>query len=215
MYKAAIFDMDGTILDTLEDLADSLNFTLQQFNMPTHSSEEVKYYVGNGIHKTVERAVPLGTSDDDIEKVYDFFTEYYKAHCQIKTRPYNGIKNIILALKNKGILTAVISNKNNEAVKNLCELMFENCFDYCLGDTKGIKLKPNREMVDITLDALNISPREAIYIGDSDVDLLTAKNSGMACISVTWGFRDKDFLLANGADKFANKPEDILGYFTP
>lgn len=205
--------MDGTILDTLEDLADSLNVALQKFNMPTHSKDEVRTYVGNGIHKTIERAVPPNTSNEDIERVYEFFTEYYKDHCQIKTKPYNGIKELIMNLRNRGILTAVISNKNNEAVKDLCHLMFADCFDYCLGDTPGIKLKPHREMVDITLEALKISSKDAVYIGDSDVDLMTAKNSNMKCISVTWGFRNRDFLISRGAEILVDTPEAILGWF--
>ncbi|MBQ0028797.1 MAG: HAD-IA family hydrolase [Lachnospiraceae bacterium] len=210
MYKAVIFDMDGTILDTLEDLTDSVNHTMEVMGMPKHTLEEVRSYVGNGLHKTIERAVPVGCTGEDIEKAYIIMVEYYRNHCNIKTRPYDGICELIRDIRKKGIKTAVISNKNDKAVKALCDELFEDCFDFSLGDTKGIPLKPDRAMVDITMEALSVKSDEAIYIGDSEVDIMTAHNSDMKCISVTWGFRDKVLLLEKGADILVDNIAEIL-----
>lgn len=210
MYKAVIFDMDGTILNTLDDLTDSVNYTMKQMGMPIRTIQEVRTYVGNGLYKTIERAVPQGTSIEDIEQAYNIMVEYYRSHCNIKTRPYDQIPELIREIRKRGIKTAVISNKNDKAVKNLCEELFEGCFDYSLGDTKGIPLKPDRAMVDITMKELGVKTEEAIYIGDSEVDIMTAHNSDMKCISVTWGFRDRELLEEKGADVFADTPEEIL-----
>ena len=209
MIKAVIFDMDGTILNTLEDLTDSINVALNKFGMPLRGIDEVRSFVGNGIHKTIERAVPEGTEEEVIEEVYGFFNPYYRKHCEIKTRPYDGIVDLLHELRAQGYKTAVISNKENGAVIKLVDTVFTDCFDYCLGDTPGIKLKPERDMVDITLNNLGVSVNEAVYVGDSDVDILTARNSDMKCISVTWGFRSRDFLIESGADILADKPADI------
>lgn len=210
MYKAVIFDMDGTILNTLDDLTDAVNYVMSQFDMPKHTLSEVRGYVGNGLHKTIERAVPADTDDITIEKAYEIMVSYYRSHCNIKTAPYDGIVNVIRYLRKNGIKTAVISNKNDMAVKALCDELFIDCFDYALGDTQGIPLKPDRAMVDITMTKLGVTSDECVYVGDSEVDIMTAHNSDMKCISVTWGFRDKDFLIEKGADIFADTPEEIL-----
>ena len=176
MIRAVIFDMDGTILNTLEDLTDSINAALNKFGMPLRGIDEVRSFVGNGIHKTIERAVPEGTEEKVIEEVYDFFNPYYRKHCEIKTRPYDGIVDLLHELRAQGYKTAVISNKENGAVIKLVDTVFTDCFDYCMGDTPGIKLKPERDMVDITLDNLGVNVSEAVYVGDSDVDIETARN---------------------------------------
>ena len=212
MFKAVIFDMDGTILDTLEDLKDSLNYSLSKYGFDERSLDEVRSYVGNGLHKTVERAVADNATEEDVEKIFECMVPYYKEHCRIKTKPYDGIVDVIRKIKTMGIATAVISNKNNAAVGQLCEEMFKDCFDYYMGETEGIKLKPDREMVDITLSKLGVSNNEALYIGDSEVDILTASNSMMKCLAVTWGFRDKEMLIENGATDFVDKPEQIIEY---
>ena len=210
MIRAVIFDMDGTILNTLEDLTDSINAALNKFGMPLRGIDEVRSFVGNGIHKTIERAVPEGTEEKVIEEVYDFFNPYYRKHCEIKTRPYDGIVDLLHELRAQGYKTAVISNKESGAVIKLVDTVFPDCFDDCLGDTPGIKLKPERDMVAITLDNLGVNVSEAVYVGDSDVDILTARNSDMKCISVTWGFRSRDFLIESSAEILVDKPADIL-----
>lgn len=210
MYKAVIFDMDGTILNTLDDLAYSVNYTMESMGMPTHSTQEVRSYVGNGLHKTIERSVPKDTSAEIVEKAYEIMVDYYSSHCNVYTRPYDGIPELIRDIRKKGIKTAVISNKSDAAVNSLCEEMFRDCFDFALGERAGIPLKPARDMVDITLDKLGIKSDEAIYVGDSEVDIMTAHNSDMKCISVTWGFRDRDLLKEKGADIFADSAAEII-----
>lgn len=210
MYKAVIFDMDGTILNTLNDLADAVNYVMTKMDMPLHTISEVRAYVGNGLHKTIERAVPEGTTKEKLEEAYELMVKYYRSNCNIKTGPYEGIPELIKEIRQKGIKTAVISNKNDAAVKKLCDEMFEDCFDYSLGDSEGIPLKPDRAMVDITLKALGVKASDSIYVGDSEVDIMTAHNSDMKCISVTWGFRDREFLEEKNADIFVDTPLEIL-----
>lgn len=210
MYKAVIFDMDGTILNTLDDLANAVNYTMSKMGMPTHTTEEVRTYVGNGLHKTIERAVPPGTSDVDLEKAYGIMVDFYRKNCNICTRPYDGIVELIKEIRNRGVKTAVISNKNNGAVTDLCDAMFDGCFDFSLGEIEGVPLKPHRDMVDITLNNLGVEARNCIYVGDSEVDIMTAHNADMKCISVTWGFRDKAHLEKNGADILVSSPSEIL-----
>jgi len=210
--KALIFDMDGTILNTLEDLADTTNYALQMHGMPTHSMDEIRMYVGNGIGKLIERAVPAGTDQDTTKKVLDTFKEYYKDHCAIKTRPYDGILELLETLRSMGYLTAVVSNKADFAVQSLCKDYFDGLFDASVGEKEGIRRKPAPDSVFDVLQQLSIQPKEAIYIGDSDVDMETAANAQMEAIAVLWGFRDKEFLLAHGATRFAKIPKDILTY---
>lgn len=209
-YKAAIFDMDGTILNTLEDLADSVNHTLKSNGLPERTIEEVRSFVGNGIRKLIERAVPANTNIEIIEKVFDDFKKYYKDHCAIKTRPYEGIVELLDSLKKLGVKVAVNSNKADFAVQELCNQYFPGIFDYALGEKEGINKKPAPDGVNLILNALAIEKSGAVFIGDSDVDIETAINSKVDGIAVTWGFRDKDFLKENGASVFADTPQHIL-----
>lgn len=208
--KAAIFDMDGTILDTLEDLADAMNYCLRTFHMQERTVPEVCSFVGNGIHKLVERAVPAGTDDQTIEEVFKTFHAYYKDHCAIKTKPYDGILNVLEVLRQSGIKLAVVSNKADYAVKSLCDDYFPGLFDYSVGDREGQRRKPYPDSVNAVLDFFHISKEEAVYIGDSDVDFETAKNADMDVIMVGWGFRSESFLKSIGAKEVIQKPEDIL-----
>ncbi len=210
MYKLAIFDMDGTILDTLEDLKDSVNYALCECGYTERSYDEVRSFVGNGIRKLIERAVPSGTALENIDKVHNIFTEHYKVHCADKTKAYDGIKPLISELRRNGIKTAVVSNKADYGVQELCKEYFDGLFDYAIGEREGIRRKPAPDSVNEALRVLGFDKSEAVYIGDSDVDFETAKNAELPCISVLWGFRDEDFLRSIGAETFVSKPSEIL-----
>lgn len=209
MYKLAVFDMDGTILDTLEDLKDSTNFALQKCGYPTRTYDEVRRFVGNGIRKLIERAVPEGLSVEKIDRVHEVFTEHYKVHCADKTKAYDGIKPLIEKLRANGVKTAVVSNKADYGVQELCKEYFDGLFDYAIGEREGIRRKPAPDSVNEALRVLGMSKSEAVYIGDSDVDFETAKNAELPCISVLWGFRDEEFLREKGATLFVHDPAEI------
>lgn len=209
-YRLAIFDLDGTILNTLEDLADSTNYALSVHNMPERTIDEVRRFVGNGIHKLIERAVPQGSTDEQIERVFVTFKEYYKDHCAVKTRPYDGIMELMKTLREKEVLTAVVSNKGDFAVQILCKDYFPGLFDFAVGEREGIRRKPAPDSVLAVLEQFHISKEDAVYIGDSEVDIQTAENAGMKEIAVTWGFRSEDFLKENGAGCLAHTPEELL-----
>ncbi|MCD7954330.1 MAG: HAD family hydrolase [Lachnospiraceae bacterium] len=208
-YRLVIFDMDGTILNTLDDLADSLNFALRKSALPERSRDEVRSFVGNGIRKLIERSVPEETSPETQEQVFADFTEHYRKHCMDKTRPYDGITDLLRALKERNIKTAVISNKADYAVQKLSEHFFEGVFDSVAGEKPGVRKKPAPDSVNVVLEQLKIDRTDAVYIGDSDVDIQTAANAGVDCILVSWGFRDKDFLYQHGAKTVVSVPEEI------
>lgn len=209
-YSAAVFDMDGTILDTLEDLAGAINYALRQNGLAEHSIDEVRNFVGNGLKKLVERAVPDSTPFQVQEKVFETFNDYYKNHCSVNTKPYPGIIEMLKELKESGMKLAVCSNKPDYGVKALCNQHFKGLFDIALGIKEGLKTKPNPDTVNEILKDLNCEKKAAIYIGDSDVDIQTAKNAEIDCISVCWGFRSKEFLLQNGAKKIVSNAEELL-----
>lgn len=209
MYKLAVFDMDGTILDTLEDLKDSTNFALEKCGYPTRSYDEVRRFVGNGIRKLIERAVPEGLTVEQIDRVHEVFTEHYKVHCADKTKAYDGIKPLLEKLRASGVKTAVVSNKADYGVQELCKEYFDGLFDYAVGEREGIRRKPAPDAVNEALRVLGIDKSEAVYIGDSDVDFETAKNAELPCISVLWGFRDEEFLREKGATLFVHDPAEI------
>lgn len=209
MKKLVIFDMDGTILNTLDDLKDTLNYALEQYHFPARTLEETRAFVGNGIHKLIERAVPEGTDAQTVENVFGTFLEYYQIHCMDRTRPYPGIVGLLQELKKAGMRTAVVSNKADAAVQELCERFFPGLFDFAVGEHEGVQKKPAPDMVQLALRALGTQEPDAVYVGDSDVDIATAKNSGLDSIIVTWGFRDREFLESQGADVFADTPEEV------
>lgn len=213
-FKLVIFDMDGTILDTLDDLKVSLNVTLKKYGMPIRTKEEVRKFVGNGIPKLIERAVPEGTDIATKEAVLKSFMEYYQEHCNDLTGAYPGILDLMSWLKREGYLIAVASNKADPAVGKLCEIYFEGLVDFAVGDLPGQEKKPAPDMVKRVLNELHIEQEDAIYIGDSEVDIATAKNSGLDCIVVTWGFRDKDLLIEKGGKVFADSTEDVKAILT-
>lgn len=208
-YKLAIFDLDGTILDTLEDLADAVNYALGEYGYPLRTIEEVRRFVGNGIRKLIERAVPAGLTQEEIIGVHQTFSAYYQKHCADKTRPYEGIVPLLQRLRAAGCLTAVVSNKANAAVQPLCRQYFEGLFDYAVGERAGINRKPAPDAVLEVLRRLQVDAKDAVYIGDSEVDIQTAANAGLDSIIVTWGFRDKAYLESQGGRRFADSPEEI------
>lgn len=214
MKKAVIFDLDGTLLNTLDDLADSTNYALSKFGYPTRTIDEVRQFVGNGVAKLIERAIPEGKNNPNFEKCLAIFKENYAQNMYNKTAPYNGILEMLSNLKSKGIKIAVVSNKFDLAVKELCKKYFEEFIDFAAGENEaqGIRKKPAPDTVISVLNEFNFAPEDAVYVGDSDVDIMTAKNSQMPCISVTWGFRDEKFLLENGATILINAPSEIYNH---
>lgn len=209
-YMIAIFDLDGTILNTLEDLADSTNYALKTYGYPERTMDEVRQFVGNGIRKLMERAVPEGTPVEEIDRVHETFTAHYKVHCADKTRPYDGIMELLQNLKKDGCKLAVVSNKADYGVQELCKQYFDGVFDFAVGEREGIRKKPAPDSVNEVLKTLGCSRDRAVYIGDSDVDIQTAANAQMDHIIVEWGFRDVPFLIAKGAKVLVEKPEEIL-----
>lgn len=213
-FGIAIFDMDGTLLDTLEDMLDSVNVTMDQVGCPHRTLDEVRAFVGNGAAKLIERCMPDGAADARYPAALDFYRSYYNDHAQIKTAPYPGIPELLKSLKEEGIGLAVVSNKPDEAVRLLTERYFPGLFSAAIGNRPGCAVKPAPDTVFEALRLLGGDAAEAVYIGDSDVDIATACNAGMSCVSVTWGFRSPEFLTGHGAQILADTPEQLLGYLT-
>ncbi len=207
---AAIFDMDGTILNTLEDLTDSLNHALAETGFPGRSIDEVRAFLGNGIPRLVELGVPAGTDAARQAEVLAAFNRYYAVHCGDKTRPYDGITEVIRRLREDGVKTAVVSNKADYAVQILCREYFAGLFDEAVGLRDGIRKKPYPDAVNAVLTALGIDRREAVYIGDSEVDVHTAENAGMALVAVDWGFRSRQQLTEAGARVIVSDAAGLL-----
>ncbi len=209
-YDLIIFDMDGTILNTLEDLKNSLNYVLQQAGYQTRTLEEVRTFVGNGIRKTIERALPSDIEEEKIDELFSLFMDYYAIHNTDNTKPYNGVIDLLKELKHLGYKTAVVSNKQDSAVKSLCKKFFTGLFDVEIGEKENIAKKPDPDEVNEVLKILNIDRTKSIYIGDSEVDIQTAQNSKMKSIIVDWGFRDRKFLYEHGAEVIVSNPSEIL-----
>ena len=211
-YSTYIFDLDGTLLDTLADLAAAVNYALRQHGMPEHTIDDVRRFVGNGVRKLMERAIPDGEKNPDFEATFATFREYYMHHSLDNTRPYPGIIETLEALKAKGCRLAVVSNKMMAATKELCQHFFADTIEVAIGENEaaGIRKKPAPDTVFEALRQLGEEKDSAVYVGDSDVDLETANNSGLPCISVLWGFRDRDFLKQHGAKTFISAPSELL-----
>ena len=210
-YQIAVFDLDGTLLDTLEDLYLATNAALESHSMPRRSRDEVRMFVGNGVEMLIRRAVPSCTDEKTTLAVLADFKTTYAAICEDHTRPYDGILDMLRALREKGIRVAVVSNKFDAATKQLCQKYFGDLVEVAIGERAGVRKKPAPDTVYEALKELGMTATGAVYIGDSDVDIQTARNCGMPCISVTWGLRDKDFLLQSGAEILVDTPERLLG----
>ena len=208
-YNTVIFDLDGTLLNTLDDLADSVNYALSKMNYPPRDKSEIRLFLGNGIRNLMKLSVPDGISDEDFDKVFAIFKEYYNIHNQDKTKPYDGVIKLMHDLKNKGIKMAIVSNKVQSAVDQLREKFFSDVIDIAIGDNPDMKRKPEPDSCFKALELLESATKNAVYVGDSEVDMATAKNAGLDLITVLWGFRDRDFLIENGAKVFAEIPADI------
>lgn len=208
-YNTVIFDLDGTLLNTLEDLADAVNAALAEYGYPRRTIEEVRRFVGNGIGLLIRRAAPEDITEEAYDRTLAYFKEYYGKHCNDKTKPYPGVPELLVRLKAEGYRLAIVSNKADFAVKELCGIYFADTVSVAIGEREGIRRKPAPDTVEQALGELGASREEAVYVGDSDVDIETARNAGMPCISVTWGFRDEEFLRAHGGRNFAADPEDV------
>ena len=211
-YKTYIFDLDGTLLDTLGDLAASVNYALRTHGLPEHSIDDVRRFVGNGVRRLMERAVPDGADNPLFEEAFATFRRYYMEHSLDTTRPYEGIPEALAALKARGCHLAVVSNKMMAATQALCSHFFPDTIEVAIGEheAEGIRKKPAPDTVIAALKALGVGKENAVYVGDSDVDIQTACNSGIPCISVLWGFRDRDFLKQHGAETFISTPSELL-----
>lgn len=207
-----VLDLDGTLLDTLEDLADAVNWALRRNGLPQRSLDEVRQFVGNGVRRLMLRAVPEATADELFERVFADFKSYYVDHCQIKTRLYDGIPEMLRALKALGLRLAIVSNKLQEGVDELYERYFRDTVEVAIGERPGVQRKPAPDMVRLALQELEVAAGDAVYVGDSDVDLQTARNSGLPCISVLWGFRDRQFLLDHGATTLIEQPAQLIAH---
>lgn len=211
-YKLAIFDMDGTILDTLEDLKDSLNYALAEAGCPARTLDEVRRFVGNGMQKLIERAVPANRTAEEKENILESFKAHYKIHCADKTQPYDGIIELLENLQRSGCRTAVVSNKGDFAVQELNQQYFAGLMDCAIGEKEGVRKKPAPDSVNEVLKKLQIERENAVYIGDSEVDIETAENAGMDCIIVSWGFREREFLAKRGAKTIVDSAQELRNH---
>ena len=209
-YSLVIFDLDGTILDTLDDLSDSVNFALKNNNLPLRTKAEVRSFVGNGINLLIERAVPENTHKLLTDKVLNDFRQYYALHCSDKTKPFEGIKEVLLSLRKKGIKTAVVSNKTDSTVRALVNMHFNGLFDYSVGAREGVSKKPAPDTVFEAVRETFSELSSTVYVGDSEVDVETAKNAGIDCVITDWGFRDREQLILAGADTIVSDMTCLL-----
>lgn len=241
-YDTAIFDMDGTVLDTVTDLRNAVNWAFEQTgHRHDFSLEDAKAFFGSGVEVAVSRALIMeklggnagddgmldellkvgdttgvkdyGISETELNRIAGVYRPYYDAHCNEHTGPYPGIPELLKSLRARGIRTAVVSNKPDEAVRTLADSLFPDQFDFVLGEKSGIRRKPAPDMTDTCLKVLGSSRSRAVYIGDTEIDLKTAANAGLDCISVTWGFRGRRFLEAHHAKFIADTAEEVEAYF--
>lgn len=209
MKTAVIFDLDGTLLNTLEDLKDSTNYALQKFGFPQRTLDEVRSFVGNGLRMLIVRAVPAGTEDSVIDAVLQTMKLHYAENYHNKTRPYDGIGALLTRLKAEGYPMAIVSNKADLVVALLRKLYFDTMIPVAVGETEGVSRKPAPDMVVEGLRRLGLPGAKAVYVGDSEVDLQTARNAGLPCLSVTWGFRSIQQLKEAGAQHLVHTPEEL------
>ena len=209
-YRLAVFDMDGTILDTLDDIRDAANHVLKEAGLPERNVDEIRAAVGNGVFRLFRMSVPEDTSDAVCEELVTAFGPYYRAHSNDKTRAYEGVSELLRDLKKAGVTLAVVSNKPDAAVTPLCDLYFPGLFDLSIGERDDIARKPAPDMVAYALRTLGFEKKDAVYIGDSEVDVQTAGNAGLDLIAVDWGFRSHAQLKEAGAETIVSTPGDVL-----
>ena len=211
MYKCVIFDLDGTLLDTLEDLADAGNYALRQLGYPQHEIEKYKYFVGNGIPKLIERILPENSDSVVHSKARDLFSEYYTAHSMDKTRPYPGVSDLLAELKANGIKAGVASNKDHDFSEVLVRNYFGDMIQAVCGRKDGSPKKPDPFSVNYIIESLKVNKYESLYVGDSNVDMETAANAGLTSCGVLWGFRTEKELRESGAQFIVNDPVELYG----
>lgn len=208
-YTTILFDMDGTLMNTLEDMADSVNAILRQLGHAERSLDEVRAFVGNGAEMLVRRAMPDGSSEAEIAQALGLYQPYYAAHCQEKTRAYDGILPLLEELHRAGKQIAVVSNKPEGALRTLCDEYFAGLVKVVSGDMPGRRRKPWPDMVDAALEKMSADRKDAVYVGDSEVDVQTGKNAGLPVIGVSWGFRGREKLIASGAETIVDSIEEL------
>ena len=211
-YQVIIFDMDGTLLNTLDDLYNAVNYVLLKFGYPLRTREEVRSFVGNGVQRLVDFAIPNGQNNPHREEIFADFKQYYNIHGREKTQPYPGITELLQELKSRGYQLGVVSNKYDAAVKTLSEIYFPGVFATVVGEREGVRRKPAPDSVFAVLNELRADASGVLYVGDSEVDIRTAENAGVACISVAWGFRDRDLLEREGAKQIIDDPSELLQF---
>jgi len=210
MFKNYIFDLDGTLLDTLVDITNAINYAMEKMGYPIHTKDEVRGYIGDGKKVMIMRAVPKNADEEAMEKVNQLYTEYYRAHLSDFTMPYDGIIDVLDELKSRGCTLAVVSNKTDINAKNVVKTFFGDRFDMVVGKMDCFPTKPAPDSVFYAMETLGIDKESTVYVGDSDVDVMTAHNAGLPCISVTWGNCDRSELLSTETDYIADVPSDIL-----
>lgn len=213
-YDTVIFDLDGTLLDTLQDLADSVNYALNVNALPQRTVDEVRRFVGSGVARLVARAVPEGTPEGLVSKVLADFRAHYVLNMENRTAPYPGVLELLRRLRADGFHLAIVSNKFDAAVKGLAQAYFEGLLPVAIGEAAGISRKPAPDTVFKALRELGADAGSAVYVGDSDVDIQTAGSAGLPCISVSWGFRDRAFLLEHGAGLIVDDTEALYRALT-
>ena len=209
MIQNLIFDLDGTLLNTLSDLRDSTNFALKKFDFPSRSTEEIRNFVGNGLRMLIRRAVPNETDEETVDRVLAEMKAHYREHYHDGTVPYDGILPFLTEMKKRGFHMAIVSNKADPMVQLLRTLYFDDLISVAVGELEGIARKPAPDMVEIAMQRLGCTAENAVYIGDSEVDIETAKNAGLPCLSVGWGFRDEEILHNAGAKTIYHSPAEL------
>lgn len=208
-YQTAIFDLDGTLLNTLDDLHRAVNHALAALGLPRRGLAEVRLFTGNGIRRLIDLSVPEGASQDVADRVFAKFKAYYDKHKLDATRPYTGMPEVIGDLRGAGVACAVVSNKADSAVQGIIDHFYPDTFDCVMGERAGVRRKPHRDMIDVVLRELGRSADGMVYVGDSEVDIETARNCGCPCLSCSWGFRDRSWLVEHGATTIVDTPAQL------
>jgi len=209
-YRYILFDMDGTVLDTLADLTNAVNYSLRHFSLPERSTEEIRAFLGDGARQLIQRSVPAGCDGELTERVLSFYNVWYAAHCLIETAPYPGILELMEKLRQAGCKLAIVSNKPHDAVVDLAESLFPGLLETAVGEQPGLRRKPDPDLVLYAMEKIGAVKEHSLYVGDSEPDILTARNVGIDCASVTWGFRSKQQLLDCGAKHIVGNMNELL-----
>lgn len=211
-FKALLFDLDGTLLNTLEDIGDSVNYILKKYGYPLRTYEEIRSFVGNGSERLIELSLPGGRTNPDFASCHEEYKAYYLNHNNIKTSPYEGIGELLEELSLRNYKLAIVSNKNGDNTKSLNKIYFDAYIKTAIGTSENLRRKPAPDMVCKALNELGASIEDALYIGDSEVDIYTAQNAKIPCLSVCWGFRDREYLKDHGAEYIIDHPYDLLEF---